>query len=81
MGVYKESKSPKSKGKKLDRMTISRAEEGGHVVEHHYADDGLTYHKPTRYVFGQDEGGEMVEHVAKHMHVNHLQNQEDGEPD
>jgi hypothetical protein len=68
-GVYREASTPKSKGKKLDHLRITKGAEGGHVVEHHFAEDGMVYHKPVSHVFGDGEGQEMLHHVAKHMGV------------
>jgi len=68
-GVYKEARTPSSKGKKLSHLTIKQGDEGGHVVEHHYADDGMVFHKPTSHVFGEGEGGDLLAHIAKHAHI------------
>jgi hypothetical protein len=69
-GVYREAVSKKIKGRMLDHMRLSRGEDGGHVVEHHYAENGLAYHKPTTHVFGEDEGKELIAHLAKHAKIN-----------
>lgn len=66
---YREASSPKSKGKKLDHIRVRQADGGGHVVEHHFSEDGMAYHKPATHVFGEDEGAEMLAHVSKHMKV------------
>lgn len=66
---YREAKSPSNKSKVLHHLQVQKAEEGGHVVEHHYENDGMTFHKPKTYVFGADEGPDMMQHIAKHMNV------------
>lgn len=67
--AYRESRTPASKGKVLERLHIVPGEDGGHTVEHHYAHDGMTYHKPKVHVFGADEGAELMAHLAKHGHI------------
>jgi hypothetical protein len=69
VGVYREARTPASKGKTLEQIRISEGEDGGHLVEHHYAEDGMTFHKPKQYTFGADEGKDLLDHVRKHMHV------------
>lgn len=66
---YREAKTPASQGKKLDHIRLSEGEDGGHVAEHHYAEDGMMYHKPKTYAFGADEGKDLIDHIRKHMHV------------
>jgi len=67
--AYRESRTPHSKGKVLDHLRVKEAEDGGHTVEHHYAEDGMVFHKPKVHVFGKDEGAEMMAHVSKHANV------------
>ena len=67
---YREAKKSPSAGKKLDHLEVREGEEGGHVVSHHYAADGMTYHKPKDYAFGADEGKDVMAHIAKHAHIN-----------
>lgn len=67
--AYKEATTPSSRGKKLDHLRVREGESGGHVVEHHYADDGMVFHKPTSHVFGEGEGGDLLAHIAKHAHI------------
>ncbi len=70
MAQYREAKTPTSSGKELDHIQIHTGEDGGYVAEHHYKEDGMMFHKPKQYVFGADEGKDLMEHVRKHMHVN-----------
>lgn len=76
---YREARTPSSKGKKLDHIRVKAAEDGGHTVEHHYAEDGMTFHRPKMHVFGKDEGEDMLNHVAKHMGVKRTPSQEEEE--
>jgi len=66
---YREARTPVSKGKQLHHIEVMEGEDGGHKVVHHYAEDGMTYHKPKEHFFGDDEGEDMIDHVRKHMHV------------
>ena len=70
MAQYREAKTPTSGGKKLHHIEMREGEDGGHVVTHHYAEDGMVYHHPKEYAFGADEGEDVINHVRKHMHVN-----------
>lgn len=67
--AYREAKTPGSRGKVLDHIRVHEGEDGGHMVEHHYAEDGMVYHKPKQHFFGADEGKDMMDHIRKHMHV------------
>lgn len=69
MAEYRQSKTPSSRGKRLSKIELKEGEDGGHVVTHHFAEDGLQYHKPKDYVFGNDEGADLLHHVAKCMNV------------
>ena len=69
MAGYKEAKTPASGGKVLDHLRVHEAEDGGHLIEHHYKEDGMVFHKPKQYVFGADEGKDMLDHIRKHMNV------------
>ncbi len=60
--------SHKSTTKQLDHIAIHPAENGGHMVEHHFkAEKG--YHAPEHHVFGEGDGKAMLAHVAEHMGV------------
>lgn len=80
-GTYREATTPKSQGRKLDHLRIHKGEGGGHIVEHHYQDDGMVFHKPAQHVFGEDEGPEMLQHVAKHMGVSGPSKESPEEPE
>lgn len=78
MSIYREARTPQSRGKVLDHITVHRAE-GGHVVTHHYALDGPIVHRPKEHVFGDNEGEELLLHVAKHMGVQPKEEATEGE--
>jgi len=41
----------KAEKKELDRMTITPAESGGHVIEHHFKHDSMgPYHEPETHI-------------------------------
>ena len=69
MAEYKEARTTPAKGKMLDHLQIRKGEDGGHVIEHHFANDGMSYHKPKSFVFGEDEGPDALEHIGKHMGI------------
>ena len=72
-GEYREARTPSSRGKHLDHLEIVVSKDGGHVVRHHYAEDGLIYHRPVEHSFGPDEGFELLEHVKKYANVEEIQ--------
>lgn len=64
--------------KKIRRIEIEPAENGGHTVTHHYretpthsAKSGIhvAYMEPEQHVFGPEDGHEMLAHVANHLHI------------
>jgi hypothetical protein len=76
---YREARTPRSRGKKLDHIRIKESEDGGHTVEHYYAEDGMEFHKPKEYSFAKDEVGDLMEHLRRHAGVNEqVQITEDG---
>ena len=64
------AKAQAGKGKALRHLQISHAENGGHIVEHHF-ESGERYHEPEMHVFAKKEGKKMIAHIAKHMGVEH----------
>jgi len=73
-GYYSKEETQKraaSAKKKLDHIRIHHADNGGHIVEHHYMSDGGMYHEPEQHIFAEHEGDKMLMHVAKHMKVKH----------
>ena len=64
--------------KQLDHMTIRKAENGGHAIEHHF---GGFQHEPETHVFSKDEGQEAHEHIEKHMGMKMAELPDDGEAD
>lgn len=62
----------------LDHLRIEEAENGGHVVEHHFENKGPNYKEPETHVFAEPEGtkpklpdGHVLHHIAKHMNIPH----------
>lgn len=53
---------------KLSHIQIHQAENGGHVVEHHFDHEG-GYREPQQHVFGEGDGKALMAHVAKHMGI------------
>lgn len=52
--------------KELDHLRVHKAENGGHIVEHHFTS---FEHEPEHHVFGEHEGEDMMDHIAGHMGV------------
>lgn len=63
--------------KEISRVEIEPAENGGHTVTHHFKEamregrHGIqsSYIEPEHHVFGQDEGHEMLAHVANTLSI------------
>lgn len=67
---YAEASTPKgSSAKKLDRLEVKPAKNGGHVVEHHFdnSGSGVFYHRPDVHAFGS--GPEVIHHLMDHLGV------------
>lgn len=70
-----EKKEVKRKTKKISHIQIKKAKNGGHIVTHHYENDGGgmvmgPYRSPEDHSFGSDEGHKLITHVGKVMGVN-----------
>jgi len=52
--------------KVLDHLKVRKGEKGGHIIEHHFTS---MVHEPQHFIFGQQEGPEAHEHIAKHMNM------------
>lgn len=70
----------KSAGKKpqLRNLQMEEAENGGHVIEHHFESNGGPYKEPETHVFAKPEGakpklpkGHVLAHIAEHMNIPH----------
>lgn len=74
----------KSRGKKpmLDHLRVEEAENGGHVVEHHFENSSSMggYKEPETHVFSKPVDGDakpelpeghVLHHIAKHMGIPH----------
>lgn len=64
--------------KKIRRMEIEPAQNGGHTVTHHYKEMpshsskngmSMSYTEPETHVFGADQGHDMLAHVANHLAI------------
>ena len=65
---------PKRPKKELDHIRIKKAENGGHVIEHHFT----SYeHQPESHAFGKDQREEALAHISKHMGVSMGEPEED----
>jgi hypothetical protein len=64
-------KAPKARAKVLSHLQVSQAENGGHIVEHHFDNSGPGegYHEAEQHVFGKGEGGKVLAHIGKHMGI------------
>lgn len=82
----------KPKFERLKRMEIEPAENGGHTVIHHKKDKmmrdrsahssmSMAPHEPERHVFGPHEGHEMLAHVANHLNVPEMHEEESDDLD
>jgi hypothetical protein len=50
--------------KTLHHLEVKEAENGGHMVTHHFNNSGPgEYHQPEEHVFGADEGDKAAEHI------------------
>lgn len=56
--------------KKLRRMSIERASNGGLSVNHDYHHGDGMYHDSTQHVFGKGEHEEAMAHIRQHLGVN-----------
>lgn|SRR5262245_58948884 len=57
------------KRKKLRRLSVQRAKNGGHTVEHDYHSNGDGYEPPTTHVFGKGEGSALIQHLRRHLGI------------
>ena len=75
--VEAKGRGHKAAKKELHHIEIHHAENGGHIVQHHYSSEGGAYHEPEHHAFGEGEGHKMLAHVAEHMGVEHESPAED----
>ena len=70
MSELKMAKSPeKEKPNKVHELRIRKADNGGHIVDHVYENNGMNYKQPDQNVFGDGEGGKALAHVGEWMGV------------
>lgn len=57
--------------KKIRRMEIEEAENGGHTITHQFDNSGpgMGYHEAETHVFGKSDGAKAIKHISKHMHI------------
>ena len=72
----------KKRAKVLAHIEIHQAENGGHIVRHHFDNSGpgYGYHEPEEHIFSEGEGDKLVAHVKKHMKVRTGKDEEETEP-
>lgn len=77
----------KPKFERLKRMEIEPADNGGHTVIHHkkekmgrdaksHSGMSMGYQQPERHVFGAHQRHEMLAHVANHLNVPEMHEEE-----
>jgi hypothetical protein len=54
----------KQASKKIRRVSIEPAKNGGHTVEHHFEHTDGPYREPEQHVFGKGQHEKMLAHVA-----------------
>lgn len=64
MPSFGAAKNTKKPAKMLSHLVVRKAENAGHMVEHHFTS---MEHEPEHHVFGKGEGREMMAHIGKHM--------------
>jgi hypothetical protein len=70
VSASKEERRPARK--KLHKMHISKAENGGFLAEHEFATPpgGMgMYEPPEQHTFGKGEGAKLIEHIHKHLRI------------
>lgn len=67
----KAEKNSRRSRKKLEHTMVKKADNGGHVITHHFVREGkepyMTHHEDEENVF--TDGKEAVHHLMKHMGV------------
>ena len=72
VGMDREDRTPTRRS--IRRVSVERAANGGHVVEHHFAQGGGKYHEPEQHVFGPGEHKKVAAHLAKALGFNKMAN-------
>lgn len=69
------------KGKSgLAMIHIEKADDGGHMVTHHFHSGEDGYQEPKKHVFGKQDGGEMLAHIGEALGIPNSK-EEAGEPE
>ena len=63
------SKKAEDKPNKVHELRIRKADNGGHIVDHMYENNGMNYKQPDQHVFGDGEGDKALAHVGDWMGV------------
>lgn len=69
VSASREERRPKRK--KLHRVSIERAKNGGHTVEHSYRHGSALgdYEGPVTHVFSKKDGSELIQHLKRHLGI------------
>jgi hypothetical protein len=68
VSVSHEDRKPKQK--KLHRISVERAKNGGHTVEHTFrSGPDVGYEQPVTHVFGKKDGGALMAHLKRHLGI------------
>lgn len=69
VSMNREERKPKKK--KLHRVSIERAKNGGHTVEHSFRNGGGMgeYDAPTMHVFSKKDGPALLQHLKRHLGI------------
>ncbi len=69
------------KPKVLHHIEVKEAENGGHIVTHHFDNSmgGDGYHDVESHVFGADECGKAMEHIASAANIKMEPSEAEGE--
>jgi hypothetical protein len=55
---------------KVEEIHLKKAENGGHIAEHHFEQGPeVNYKKPEPHVFGESEGKQLLSHISEHMGI------------
>lgn len=66
--------------KELHHLEVAPAENGGHIVTHHFKTGaGGQYHEPEPHAFGQEEGPQAMEHIASAAGIKGEPSESEGE--
>jgi hypothetical protein len=61
------AEAAKPKRRRPHRVSIQRAKNGGHTVEHSFQSNGGGFEPPVTHVFGKSDGAKLVQHLRRHL--------------